>query len=388
MSRCLLAFVTLSALAPFTPCASAQGRASSILTPEKGVSAPFDRIRGLHELRDGRLVVLDANAQSVMLVDLANDVVRPIGRIGSGPGEYRFPTGLLQLGGDSIGIFDAGNGRILVITRDGKPSSVLNAHGTRIADQSKLSGQNPAAGDRHGYLYTIAFSNFGPAASQAADSAPIERWRVGSSQRDTVAYLPLPPPDERILPPGRGTRAFTTAPHWTVGQDGQIAIVRPSPYSVDHIDSRGVRTKGKPIPYRRIRVTAAHQKQWRDDQDRPRPVMMMTPGDQGPRPGVRIRRPFEPVEWPDYLPPFLYAAVQIDPSGILWVHRTTDAGAPELFDLVDRLGNVVGQVQTPTRTRIVGFGRAHVYLVRLDADHQEFLERYPMPTLARPPRAP
>ncbi len=116
--------------------------------------------------------------------------------------------------------------------------------------------------------------------------------------------------------------------------------------------------------------------------------MMMTPGDQGPRPGVRIRRPFEPVEWPDYLPPFLYAAVQIDPSGILWVHRTTDAGAPELFDLVDRLGNVVGQVQTPTRTRIVGFGRAHVYLVRLDADHQEFLERYPMPTLARPPRAP
>lgn len=371
-----------------TFAAGAQVQVTSLSGPERSISQPFDRIRGLHELRNGRVVVLDANAQSVLLVDFLADRTTPIGRIGSGPREYRFPTGLHRLGGDSIGVIDAGNRRILVITGDGKPSGMLDIHGARITQQLRLTGEAPADSDNRGHLYTLAFSNFTPEALQPKDSAPIERWRVGSRTRDTVAYLPLLPPDQRTLPPGRGSPAFRTAAQWAAGRDGQIAIVRPNPYSVEYIDSRGVRTKGKPIPYRRIRVTAAHQKQWRDDQERPRPVMMMTPGDQGPRPGVRVRRPFEPVEWPDHLPPFLHPAVQIDPGGVVWIHRTTNAGAPEVFDLVDRLGNLVGHVQTPARTRIVGFGRSHLYLVRLDADHQEFLERYTMPTPARSPRAP
>ncbi len=369
-----------------TFAAGAQAQVTPLLKADRSISHPFERVRGLHELRDGRLVVLDANAQSVLLVDVTADLVRPIGRLGSGPGEYRFPTGLMNLGGDSIGIFDNGNRRIVVVTRDGKPGAILGPHGTRIADQSKPGSQDPLASDNRGNLYTLAFSNFGSDATRHIDSAPIERWRLGNTVRDTIAYLPLLAPDERILPPGQGSRAFVIAPQWAVGQDGQIAVVRPKPYSVEYIDSRGIRTKGKPIPYRRIRVTAAHQKQWRHDYERPRPVMMSQPGDRAPRPGVRVRRPFEPVQWPDHLPPFL--SIRFDPQGTLWVHRTTEVGSPEVFDLIDRQGNLVRQIRTPPRTQLVGFGRSHVYLVRLDPDHQEFLERYPMPSPVQPGRAP
>ena len=47
-----------------------------------------------------------------------------------------------------------------------------------------------------------------------------------------------------------------------------------------------------------------------------------------------------------------------------------------VFDLVDPRGVVVRRVSTPPHTELVGFGRSHIYLVRLDADAQQFLERY------------
>ncbi|MBX3147745.1 MAG: hypothetical protein KF785_13345 [Gemmatimonadales bacterium] len=107
--------------------------ARSLGTPDATVSRPFDRLRGVHELRDGRVVVVDANEQGVMVVDLARDRVVPLGRIGSGPREYRYPTGLLRLGGDSIGIIDNGNSRILVVTGAGRPGGTLGPHGLPLA---------------------------------------------------------------------------------------------------------------------------------------------------------------------------------------------------------------------------------------------------------------
>ncbi|MBX3147746.1 MAG: hypothetical protein KF785_13350 [Gemmatimonadales bacterium] len=89
-----------------------------------------------------------------------------------------------------------------------------------------------------------------------------------------------------------------------------------------------------------------------------------------------MRKPFEPVQWPAYLPPFVRDAVQFDHAGRLWVHRTSQPGTPETFDVFDGQGALVERVLAPPRTRIVGFGRLHVYLARLDPDHQEFLERY------------
>jgi len=367
-----------------TFAAGAQVQVTSLPKAERSISHPFDRIRGLHELRDGRIVVLDANAQSVLLVDFAADAVTQIGRIGSGPREYRLPTGLLRLGGDSIGIIDGGNRRILVITGNGTPSGFLDAHGGKSTNQSRPTGQGPTASDGRGNLYTLAFSNFTPEHLQPTDSAPIERWRVGATRRDTVAYLPLRPVRERTLPPGEGSRAFTTAPQWALGLDGQIAIVRPNPYSVEQIDARGTHTKGRPIQYRRLRVSAAQKKQWYHDETRPHPVMMMIPGNVAPRADVRVSRPFEPVQWPAFLPPFLSGAPRFDPNGLLWIRRTTEVGAPEHFDIVDSRGIVVQQVHTPPRTQLVGSSRSYVYLITLDEDHQEFLGRYPWPTMPRP----
>jgi hypothetical protein len=42
-------------------------------------------------------------------------------------------------------------------------------------------------------------------------------------------------------------------------------------------------------------------------------------------------------------------------------------------------------VQLPARHKLVGFGRQSVYLVRLDDDDLQYLQRHPLPTSARRP---
>jgi hypothetical protein len=343
--------------------------------PDAALSRPFERITGLHELRDGRVIVVDANEQSVLIADFTNDRVVQLGRQGSGPGEYRFPMRLLRLGGDSIGADDGGNGRILVITGTGRLSGILSSLGTRMGSPKPPGAEPPLKSDNQGRLYALGFYlPFGPRAN-LTDSTPIERWRVGSQARDTIAYLPLLPANRRVPPPGTATRAFTAEPEWAVGPEGRIAILHVEPYSVDVVDSRGVKIAGRPISYQRVRVSDEHKRQWREELARPRPVTMITPkGVQTA--GLEPGRAQEPVQWPAYLPAFLDNAGRFAPDGILWIQRTVPANSAALFDLVDGRGVVIAQVRAPEHSRVIGFGSAHVYVARVDQEDQEFLERY------------
>lgn len=346
-------------------------------------SHPFNRITAIHELPDGRVVVVDVNDEQVLLVDFSRSTVAPLGRKGSGPGEYRVPRGLLRLGGDSIGIRDIGNKRILVVTSSGKFGGILGSFGTRVSDtKPTVPGTDPTESDALGRLYGDAGSRF-VAYDALPDSGPIVRWRVGATTRDTVAYLPYLPKEFRVARPGEGEHALATDPDFTVGSEGQIAIVHVEPYRVELIDTKGTRIKGKPIGYDRIRVSEEHKRLWREAQQRPVPMIMMTPGGKV---SVDLRTiPIqEPVHWPTYLPPFANHAARFAPDGMLWIHRNVPLGQPEVFDLIDQHAMLIGQVTAPSGSRVVGFGKAHVYMARVDPDDQEFLERYTLPARGKP----
>ena len=352
-----------------------QTTTETLLSPQRRISAPFERVTALRELRDGNVLVVDANAQSVFLADFEKDAVKQLGRNGAGPGEYFFPMRLFSLGGDSIGIEDGGNSRILILNAKMKFTSVLNSIGLRVSKE-RASGELPRTSDNQGRFYASGYSLMAPVETQPADSAPIERWKVGTRTRDTVAYFPLPPRSERILLPGQGSRAFETTPQWTVGSEGQIAIIRPNPYSVELIGGNGERVRGAPIRYRKIRITDNDKKRWIESESRPRPVLIQRPGKPGATAGLRPAKPFEPIKWPEYLPPFLESALQFAPDGLLWIQRATPVGEGQLFDVFDRRGALVKHVATPEGTRLVGLGVSYLYLARTDEDQQEFLERY------------
>ena len=64
------------------------------------------------------------------------------------------------------------------------------------------------------------------------------------------------------------------------------------------------------------------------------------------------------------------------PNGELWVRRTLIGADTQTYDVFDAKGARVAQVQLPKGTRLVGFGRGTAYLVRIDADDLQYVQKY------------
>ncbi|HSA54388.1 MAG TPA: hypothetical protein VLE53_01735 [Gemmatimonadaceae bacterium] len=363
----------------------------ALTRPDVEYGEPFTQVTGVRELRDGRVIVTDPRDKVVQVVDLRAGTAEKIGREGSGPGEYAMPLRLFALPGDSSAVADMLNRRMLVITPTAEPGGFIDlnspAAGRRGAGGPVLAGgpTNITAVDNRGRMY-LQGSPFRlvDGQPQAADSVSIERWDRVSGQRDTVAWLQLPKGSTQISG-GSGGRMlirtggtgmpFSTQDQFAVAPDGRIAIVHHDPYSVEFVSAAGMRTKGQPIRHDRIRLTEKHKEQWRDQQ-RSATGMMIT-NNNGRQSAQMAPMPFqEPTEWPEYLPAFLPQSALFAPDGLLWVRRTTSADAPPTYDLIDGAGRVTQRVTLAPRSRVVGFGNGAVYVVRLDEDDLQYLQRH------------
>lgn len=358
-----------------------------LTTPQARLSRPFTWVEGIRELSDGRAVVLDHGDRAVHFVDFRWNTRRAIGRVGSGPGEYLLPARIFPLLKDSTGIFDIAAKRALVIAPDGHPVRFFNPYprrGTGPAGELQLSPISST--DTNGAYYSLAqpVRLTADGRLDVADSNAIERWTASSLSRDTMGYLPFPYSRIAVVLQGVVTwqpqrpRPFAPRPCWTVGMGGQVAIVRPSPYRVELVRG-GYRTTGPPIPYRPVRLGEQHKQEWRENQQRPAFGIIQEGTGSPVSVRARPRRAIEPLGWPPFLPPFHPDKCGFDNLGRLWIRRHVSAGEDPLFDIVSHEGRVLYQVRAPPRTRLVGFGRGWVYLVRQDTDDLEWLERYHLP---------
>ena len=69
--------------------------------------------------------------------------------------------------------------------------------------------------------------------------------------------------------------------------------------------------------------------------------------------------------------------MQLAPNGDLWVARLRAVSdeAP-LYDVIDASGKVVSHVILPKKSRVVGFGKGTVYVIRIDDDDAQYLQRF------------
>jgi hypothetical protein len=91
------------------------------------------------------------------------------------------------------------------------------------------------------------------------------------------------------------------------------------------------------------------------------------------------------VGWPDRMPPFgvpqdYIAAAMAAPGGMVLVERTpgTEIGANR-YDIIDGGGNLHRTFTLGSAKRIVGFGRASVFVVTADEWGLLRLTRHPWP---------
>lgn len=396
----LLLSVSLVAVAS-VPALAQNITTRTLSRPDAEFSEPFTQLAGVRELRDGRVVAIDPRDKTVQVVDFRTGNATKLGREGAGPGEYGMPLRVLALPGDTSGVVDMLNTRILLINPDARVGGFVDLNTPAPAargggPQMVIGGGNmPTASDAKGRFYwqgpPFRMTEQGP---QSADSVPMIRWDRSSGRRDTLAWQRVPQGSSQISggrsnmsirigggPPFAGSDAMAVAP------DGRVAIVRHEPYSVEYVSETGQRTRGQPIRYDRVRVTEGHKQEWRERQ-RNATRMMMT-NDNGRRSATMT--PGGPVDDPenwggDVMPPFLQVtnAVVFSNDGFLWVLRTGPAGQPPTYDVIDRAGNLAMKVVLPQRARLVGFGNNAVYTVRLDEDDLQYLQKHRFTMPERP----
>ncbi|MBK8250146.1 MAG: hypothetical protein IPK85_22560 [Gemmatimonadetes bacterium] len=352
--------------------------------PPANASFPqsFSDLTGLRELRDRRLLVVDQRELTVLLLDMVTGRAEPIGRRGPGPGEYQWPTNLHALPGDSSALQDNAARLLLIIGPDGRTGDRLDAReqGTDAGAALRLGARFfDDRARRYTQAQPIRFNADGT--RSVTDSVALERWSSGGVRRDTIGYLPLETdPSRRVMASGGvvstpRTEAFRTAAQWAVANDGRVYIVHPSPYRVDVIHPDGRRVTGAPVAYERIRVTEQHKTAFMTEVNRPRMVMRRTRDGQTSI-GLGTMGPStETWSYPEFLPPFLYGAARTASDGTLWVLRTSPVEAPHQYDVFEN-DRLVRRVSLPARARLVGFGANAVYLVVLDEDDLQTLQRH------------
>ena len=363
--------------------------------PQAEFPEPFTEISSIRELRDGRVIVVDGRELTVKAIDVRNGLATTIGRTGDGPGEYRWPSKLHVLPGDSTLLQDGANGRLMIIGPDAKPGGFFdpnrNEGGDSIIARTRrfFVRSSDARGNLYSQMQPIRVGAAG--VLELTDHAAIERFNVATRQRDTVALWPLRNDPNRRLSPGGSvsTRpsaaAFPAWEQWVVASDGRIAFVFPEPYRVNVVVADRKVIENPAIPYEKVRVDAAVKKWHREERERPQMAMRFSRG--GASSMELMKMPYtEPTEWPEFLPAyhaFLGQAVFAS-DGLLWVPRSTSPGKAPLYDIIDGQGKVFERVELPQRTKLVGFGAKTLYIVRLDEDDLQYLQRHPLPTSARP----
>ena len=369
--------------------------ARALSQPDARYSEPFTNLVGIRELADGRLIVGDSHERTVQLIDLRAGSARVLGREGAGPQEYAIPSRLIPLGPDTTLLYDAGNDRYLVILADGRVTGTMlleSASGSRV-------GGAPTGWDtRGGFYFRESVYSAGPRRmGDTPERAVITRFDRSSRTVDTVAVLVVPAgrsQGARQLQGGMlqmlDNRPLAAEDVAAVASDGRVAVVRAAPYRVEWVLRDGRRITGPEVRYEPRRVTDDDKRAFLQRQIRPGNIIVRNQGGDArsmpiersglPRPRNEMDIDDPSLTWPTHMPPFLAGAARVAPDGTLWVLRTRAHDDPiPTYDLFDAAGMLTGRIALPRDTRLLGFGKGTVYLIRMDEDDLQWIERYRLP---------
>jgi hypothetical protein len=350
--------------------------------PDARLAHDFTQIRGLRELADGRLLVSDRLEPAVYVVDLRAGRVTRVGREGAGPEEYRMPSTLLPLPGDSTLLADEGNSRFMILGPDLKVHRSLSTQRPGM-----VYTPWPRAVDRQGRLYFQVPAWAAGPAGFADESVHVARMDLKSGKVDTLARVRRP--TEPRVKYGLPYVAFDRQDIWQASADGRIALVRSSDYHVEWLEPGGRMTRGPAVGFSVVPVTE------RDKVDYMRTFLENTSmggrGNGSANPTGLSKVPDEMLA-PERVkemaaqnpfaktkPPFTDVMPRMGPDQSLWVERSLPAGAPRMFDVFDASGRPSLRVHLPPGRRLVSVGRAGIYLAAVNADGLETLERYQLP---------
>ena len=368
------------------PTLAAAQQPLSLRKPVATFPEPFTQIASIRELRDGRVLVLDRRDRIVLMVDFKSAKSTAVGREGTGPGEYVQPGRLFQLGPDTTAIYDGPARRFVTVGPDGKAGEAFRLDLATGAGNQR--GGIPKWSDAQGRIFVEGSPYATGGEMRAADSAAITRYARGAAKGDTLAYAILDKETIQIRNlPGEGVsisngvKAFASRDDWVALPDGGVAIVRAATYRVDWYSPTGVRTAGPVVKTEAIPVTDADKEQVKKE----RLALMQNARQRNggttasaPPPSAMVGMP--ELTFPPVKPPFEVGSTLARPNGEVWAMRShTARDRVAVYDVFTKSGGLVGRVAFPPATRLVGFGNATLYTVRVDDDDLQYFEQWTLP---------
>lgn len=353
----------------------------TLAAPDRVFPVDFTQVRGTRELPDGRVLVSDRLDKGVVVADFTRGTITRIGRTGSGPAEYRLPTALSPMPGDSTLLSDEGNQRMAVIGPDLKIHRSFNLMipgigvplGARTVDRS----------GRY-YLQIPGWLN-GPRGG--SDTIVVIRFDSRTERVDTLARIKGSTPRKNSMKPGLPYVLFATQDVWNVTTDGRLAVVRSNDYHVEWRNPDGRVTSGPPIAFDRRAVTMddriAHVRRFMENSS-----ISGKNGDGGlsalPAEMLEDKAVRDVASYQEYAEvhaPFNGTTPLFGADGSLWVERSVRLDLPQTWDVIGPDGRVKGRLQMPRGRRLMSLGARWLYATSTDEDGLQHLERYTIPAL-------
>lgn len=364
--------VALSALLAVTPLQVRALRQLPLAPPAAALDSEFVYLTNARELADGR-VLISTPDRGVLVVDLERGTIRPVGRKGRGPGEYELPGRAHALARDSSLIFDNMVRRWLVLSGSNIAYTMAPDHPAIVVTQGVA-----VTADSLGRVLDVATPPFeGERVVTRQDSSVVRLVHRATGRAETIARLPRKPMREHRYTDSRGRVTSSGAAPTTslmseeaaqLFPDGWVAVTRLEPFRVDWRRADGSWLRGAPLPVPVIRNTARERaaRERRNGPARPLP------------PGIRPRGPSGAAAT---LPPYLgRGSLLTITDGRLLVERFPSADFEGTrYLVIDRRGQLNGEVVLPASKRIIGFGNGTVYIAERDADDILRLRRHPWP---------
>jgi hypothetical protein len=329
----------------------------------------FNRIVGVRELPDGRVLVSDPGDRRLVVVDFKTKTVQQIGREGRGPGEYGLPTQFYPLAGDSILMPDVLNGRWLILQGSAIVRTVPPDDPVVSATRNGFRGA-----DARGHI--LATGVILPTRTQVlgkGDSTALILVDRSTGIADTITRLRVAPTTVKVDVDkgGKVSQMRWFPPILSVGEetlifpDGWIAVARLEPYRIEWRSPDGSWIRPPPIELTEPRMNDRQKQVYLDRRSRATGKPAVRPSDDS---------------WPATIPPFQSRPMIPLPDGRVLILRTPTADVSgNRYEVVDRTGRRLAIVDLPETERILAVGTRGAYVVTTDEDGIQRIRRHPWP---------
>jgi hypothetical protein len=365
--------VLASRAAAQTPPAYALG------APAAKITEPFSRIIGAQELSDGRLLLADFKDGILYIADFKTGSRGQIGRSGAGPNEYARIAGVARRLADTLYVFDGGNHRYLRVDGMGRLAGTV-AFPSRVREWSSARGVD----SRGNFYWTGGVVVRDDQGYKRAQNSKVMRWEVGSDTTAEVGEFADHAPalhENKYFP-------YAQRDAWVVTPNGRIGVLVARDYHLRWIENGKVVSEGAPIPFQPIPVTARERDGFRAEREAMGPAGgggSMTGSANSAATARKTMLEYYPDPmFPQALPPFVENGATLSPRGDIWVERSRVTGdrIPR-FDVLGADGKVKATVQFPPSAQLIALDRNGIYLIRIDDDGLQFLERHNWPANLR-----